>query len=119
MSATKTIIIGKKSPMSLAGRGDVSKTSQTPKPQYQSPKYFEVFLSRVDINETDESIMEHLDKLRLNFRDFKRLNTQQTHYLSFYFKVDFNQKDIVLDEYNWPPKVLVREYVRSYATFKN
>ena len=96
MSATKTIVIGKKSPMSLAGRGDDGKKSS------RDPKYFEVFLSRVDINETDESIMEHMNTLKLNFRDFKRLNTQQTYYLSFYFKVDYNQKDIVLDKNNWP-----------------
>ena len=114
MSATKTIVIGKNSPMSLAGRGDDGKKSSR-----VGPKYFEVFLSRVDINEADESIMEHLKMLKLNFRDFKQLNTQQTHYLSFYFKVDYNQKDIVLDEYNWPHKVLVREYVRTYATFRN
>ena len=118
---TKTIVIGKKSPMSLAGRVDDRDKSQTQErqQQYESPEYFEVFLSRVDANDADESIMAHLNTLKLNFRDFKRLNTHQTHYLSFYFKVDYNQKDIVLDKNNWPEKVLVREYVRSNATFRN
>jgi hypothetical protein len=53
-------------------------------------------VSRVDINETDESIMTHLNRLILSFRDFKRIKPWQTHYLSFYFKVNFNQKDIVI-----------------------
>jgi len=114
MSATKTIVIGKNSPMSLAGRGDDARKSSR-----VVPKYFEVFLSRVDANDADESIMAHLNTLKLNFRDFKRLNTHQTHYLSFYLKVDYSQKDIVLDKNNWPEKVLVREYVRSNATFRN
>jgi len=114
---TKAIVIGKKSPMSLAGRVDDSDKSQTQEQQqqYESPEYFEVFLSRVDINETDESIMTHLHKLTLSFRDFKRIKPWQTHYLSFYFKVDFNQKDIVLDKNNWPHRVLVRECVQQFS----
>ena len=113
---TKTIVIGKKSPMSLAGRVDDSNKNQAQEqPGYESPEYFEVFLSRVDINETDESIMTHLNRLTLSFRDFKRIKPWQTHYLSFYFKVNFNQKDIVLDKNNWPPQVLVHECVQKFS----
>lgn len=111
MSANKTIIVGKSSPMSLKAK------QQSPKPKTEFKKYFEVFLSRIDADASDESIIEHLNKMNLNFYDFKRLNTQSKHYLSFYFKVDYSQKDRVLELNNWPDRVLVREFVRSYSKF--
>ncbi len=111
MSGNKTIIIGKSSPMSLKAK----QQSCPLKPEFK--KYFEVFLSRIDTNASDESIIEQLNKMNLNFYDFKRLNTQSKNYLSFYFKVDYSQKDIVLELGNWPGQVLVREFVRSYAKF--
>ena len=114
MSRNDCLIIGKNSPMSQAGR---KREENQLKPNREFKKYLEVFLSRVAIEALDAEIIEHFKKMNLRFYGFKRLKTQATNYLSFYFKVDYDQKDIVLDKGNWPDGVLVREFVRSYAKF--
>ena len=104
------IIVGSKSPMSLLKQKNENKGNLIQKKE--KSKYFEVFLTRVNTDQTDEMVKEHLANIGLNYYDFRRLQTMQIHCLSFYFKVDVEQKEYVLKAENWPKKVLVKEFVR-------
>jgi hypothetical protein len=79
----------------------------------EADKPFNVYIGRIDINESNDKVIKILKDLQLNVTEFSELPRVHSKFKSFTFKIPSKQKYIIYNPTNWPIGIVVNKYTPS------
>lgn len=101
----------------VPGSSDVTtdQPSQPPKELKaapQQPRNLKFFVSRLNPDNTERDLSEHLKQKQVNVMEVKALKTRHSGYKSFMFTVTADSNpDQILSSDLWPENILIRKYI--------